>query len=64
MELFIKTAKSSDTTIIMVMHEPIIVVYADREITVRDGKIANLMNLAAYSTPIDAANTEKSGARK
>ena len=64
MELFIKTAKSSDTTIIMVTHEPTIAAYADREITVRDGKIANSTNLAAYSAPIDAANTEKSGARK
>ena len=41
MELFIKTAKSSGTTIIMVTHEPTIAAYADREITVRDGKIAN-----------------------
>lgn len=64
MELFIKTAKSSGTTIIMVTHEPTIAAYADREITVRDGKIANSTNLAACSAPIDAANTEKSGARK
>jgi len=64
MELFIKTAKSSGTTIIMVTHEPTIAAYADREITVRDGQIANSTNLAAYSAPIDAANAEKSGARK
>lgn len=64
MELFIKTAKSSDTTIIMVTHEPTIAAYADREITVRDGQIANSTNLAAYSAPVDAANAEKSGARK
>lgn len=64
MELFIKTAKSSGTTIIMVTHEPTIAAYADREITVRDGKIANSTNLAAYTAPVDAANAEKSGARK
>ena len=64
MELFIKTAKSSGTTIIMVTHEPTIAAYADREITVRDGKIASSTNLAAYSAPVDAANAEKSGVCK
>lgn len=64
MELFIKTAKSSGTTIIMVTHEPTIAAYADREITVRDGQIANSTNLAAYSAPVDATSTEKSGARR
>ena len=39
MELFIKTAKESGTTVIMVTHEPSIAAYADREITVRDGLI-------------------------
>jgi len=39
MELFIKTAKNSGTTVIMVTHEPSIAAYADREIIVRDGKI-------------------------
>ncbi len=39
MELFIKTAKDNDTTVIMVTHEPSIAAYADREIIVRDGVI-------------------------
>lgn len=39
MELFIKTAKENDTTVIMVTHEPSIAAYADREIVVRDGQI-------------------------
>lgn len=40
MELFIKTAKDSGTTVIMVTHEPSIAAYADREIIVRDGQIS------------------------
>lgn len=39
MELFIKTAKHSGATVIMVTHEPSIAAYADREIVVRDGVI-------------------------
>ena len=39
MELFIKTAKENNTTVIMVTHEPSIAAYADREIVVRDGVI-------------------------
>lgn len=39
MELFIKTAKENNTTVIMVTHEPSIAAYADREIVVRDGQI-------------------------
>ena len=41
MELFIETAKQNGTTVIMVTHEPSIAAYADREIIVRDGKIAS-----------------------
>lgn len=41
MELFIKTAKDNDTTIIMVTHEPTIAAYADREVIVRDGVISS-----------------------
>lgn len=40
MELFIATAKQNNTTVIMVTHEPSIAAYADREIMMRDGKIA------------------------
>jgi len=40
MELFISTAKANGTTVIMVTHEPSIAAYADREIIVRDGRIA------------------------
>lgn len=39
MELFIKTAKEHDTTVIMVTHEPSIAAYANREIVLRDGVI-------------------------
>lgn len=39
MELFIKTAKDNNTTVIMVTHESSIAAYADREIVVRDGII-------------------------
>ena len=42
MELFIKTAKEHDTTVIMVTHEPTIAAYADREIIVRDGQISGV----------------------
>lgn len=40
MELFIKTAKENNTTVIMVTHEPIIAAYADRTVIVRDGKVS------------------------
>lgn len=40
MELFIKTAKETGTTVIMVTHEPSIAAYADREVVVRDGVVA------------------------
>jgi putative ABC transport system ATP-binding protein len=39
MDLFIKTAKNNNTTVIIVTHEPSIAAYADREIVVRDGQI-------------------------
>jgi len=40
MELFIRFAKTQGTSIVLVTHEPTIAAYADREIIVRDGKIA------------------------
>lgn len=39
MKMFIKTAKDSGMTVVMVTHEPTIAAYADREIIVRDGRI-------------------------
>lgn len=65
MELFIKTAKENDTTVIMVTHEPTIAAYADREIIVRDGLVAgtgalNLVTDGPKSTNI--TNVKKSGA--
>jgi putative ABC transport system ATP-binding protein len=40
MELFVRTAREHGTAIIIVTHEPNIAAYADREITVRDGKVS------------------------
>jgi putative ABC transport system ATP-binding protein len=42
MELFIKIARETGTTIIMVTHEATIAAYADRELFVRDGKISTI----------------------
>ena len=39
MELFIKTAREHNTTVVMVTHEPTIAAYADREVIVRDGLV-------------------------
>lgn len=39
MELFIKTAREHNTTVIMVTHESTIAAYADREVIVRDGLV-------------------------
>ena len=43
MELFISTARSHGTTVVMVTHEPTIAAYADREVTVRDGQISGAL---------------------
>ena len=40
MELFIRFAKTQGTSVVLVTHEPTIAAYADREVIVRDGKIA------------------------
>ncbi len=37
MTLFVDTVKKTDSTLILITHEPTIAAYADREITVRDG---------------------------
>ncbi len=39
MTLFIDTVKETNTTLIIITHEPNIAAYADREITVRDGVV-------------------------
>lgn len=41
MELFLEAARESNTTVVIVTHEPRIAAYADREITVRDGVAAD-----------------------
>ncbi len=50
MELFISTARSHGTTVVMVTHEPTIAAYADREVTVRDGQISGALPGDARST--------------
>ena len=50
MELFISTARSHGTTVVMVTHEPTIAAYADREVTVRDGQISGALPGDAHST--------------
>ncbi len=49
MELFISTARSHGTTVVMVTHEPTIAAYADREITVRDGQISGALPAGGQS---------------
>lgn len=49
MELFISTARSHGTTVVMVTHEPTIAAYADREVTVRDGQISGALSGDARS---------------
>lgn len=49
MELFISTARSHGTTVVMVTHEPTIAAYADREVTVRDGQISGALSGDAHS---------------
>lgn len=50
MELFISTARSHGTTVVMVTHEPTIAAYADREVTVRDGQISGALPGDAHFT--------------
>jgi putative ABC transport system ATP-binding protein len=40
MELLVASARDRGTTVVLVTHEPRIAAYADREIIVRDGKVA------------------------
>lgn len=40
MELLTKSARTEGTTVILVTHEPRVAAYADREVIVRDGRVA------------------------
>jgi putative ABC transport system ATP-binding protein len=40
MDLLVDTARSAGTTVVLVTHEPRVAAYADREIVVRDGRVA------------------------
>jgi putative ABC transport system ATP-binding protein len=41
MELFVSTARQQGSTVLLVTHEPQVAAYADRQIVVRDGKVAH-----------------------
>ena len=41
MELFVTAARQQGSTVVLVTHEPRVAAYADREIVVRDGKLAH-----------------------
>jgi putative ABC transport system ATP-binding protein len=41
MELFVTTARQQGSTVMLVTHEPRVAAYADRQIVVRDGRIAH-----------------------
>lgn len=41
MELLVDAARDQDTTVVLVTHDPRIAAYADREVMVRDGKVAS-----------------------
>ncbi|HKT04016.1 MAG TPA: ABC transporter ATP-binding protein [Rugosimonospora sp.] len=42
MTLLVSTARAQGTTVILVTHEPRVAAYADREVTVRDGRVKSL----------------------
>jgi len=41
MELFVSVARQQGSTVLLVTHEPQVAAYADRQIVVRDGKLAH-----------------------
>jgi putative ABC transport system ATP-binding protein len=43
MELLVDTVRSEGTTVVLVTHEPRVAAYADREVVVRDGRVAALV---------------------
>jgi putative ABC transport system ATP-binding protein len=46
MELLVSTARRQGSSVVLVTHEPQVAAYADREIVVRDGRIAHAAALA------------------
>jgi putative ABC transport system ATP-binding protein len=46
MELLVGAARDLGTTVVLVTHEPRVAAYADREIIVRDGKVATSVRAA------------------
>jgi putative ABC transport system ATP-binding protein len=46
MELLVATARMQGTSVVLVTHEPQVAGYADREIVVRDGRVAHMAALA------------------
>ncbi|MDP9300588.1 MAG: ABC transporter ATP-binding protein [Actinomycetota bacterium] len=46
MELLVSTARRQGSSIVLVTHEPQVAAYADREIVVRDGRVAHAAALA------------------
>ena len=45
MDLLVDTARGEGTTVVLVTHEPRVAAYADREIVVRDGRVATPVKL-------------------
>jgi putative ABC transport system ATP-binding protein len=43
MDLLVDAARSAGTTVLLVTHEPRVAAYADREVVVRDGRVASLV---------------------
>jgi len=46
MELLVSTARAHATSVVLVTHEPQVAAYADREVVVRDGRVAHMAVLA------------------
>jgi putative ABC transport system ATP-binding protein len=47
MELLTTAVREQGTTVILVTHEPRVAAYADREVIVRDGKVASANRVVA-----------------
>jgi putative ABC transport system ATP-binding protein len=41
MELLVSTARRQGSSVVLVTHEPQVAAYADREVVVRDGRLAH-----------------------
>jgi putative ABC transport system ATP-binding protein len=46
MELLVGAARDHGTTVVLVTHEPRVAAYADREVIVRDGRVASHAGIA------------------